>query len=198
MQPNQDHHPDYNFIMNPAPKAKKRLFSGGDKKQRLLMGIIAGGLAVLVLGILLSSLFGGGSNSNDRLVGLIQRQTELVRVAELGQKDASATDAKNLAVNVKLSMLSAKNATTAALTKNGGKLNSKEVGLLKNTKTDETLAAAKQANRYDETFVSTLQSELTTYQQELSDVFEVAASQAEKALLQDLYNQTKVLTNTTE
>lgn len=198
MQPDQEHHPDYNFIMNPGAAPKKRLFSlgGGDKKQKLLMIIIAGGLLMMVLVVVISSFLGGSGNNTDRLVGLAQRQTELARVASLGQKDAVGSDAKNLASTVVLTMTSAKAETSALITKQGRKLNAKTLAAKQDSNTDKTLEAAKQSNRFDETFVSTLQSGLTTYQQELSDLFDATESKTEKSLLQELYNQAAILTAT--
>ena len=196
MQPDQEHKPDYNFIMNPAAGPKKRLFSfgSGDKKQQLLMLVIAGGLLLILLTVVVSLFLGGSASNTDRLVGLAQRQTELARVASLGQKDAVGADAKNLASTVMLSMTSAKNDTSTLISDQGRELDAKTLAAKQSSATDEVLAAAKQANRFDETLVSTLQSGLTTYQQELSDLFDDTDSTTEKALLQELYNQVKVLT----
>lgn len=198
MPDDQGHHPSYDFIMNPGAKPKGGLFKGGDKKQRLLITVIAGGIGLVVVFIVLNLLFGGSGGSTDRLNGLVQQQTELIRVASLGEQDATDDTAKNLAITVELSLTSAKSQTTTTLSKVGGKLNTKLVGAKKDSATDEALAAAKKANRFDDVFVATMKEELTDYQAELKDFFNSTSSNTEKTLLQQLYKDAGVLIDSTE
>jgi hypothetical protein len=198
MQPDQGPHPDYDFILNPSKQGKKSLFGGSSKKQRLLMTIIAGGIGLVLVFIVLGVVFGGGSGSEERLNGLVQQQTELIRVAGLADKDAADANAKNLATTVELSLTSAKTKTTTALTKGGGKLQSKQLGAKKDADTDKALAAAKQANRFDEVFMSTMKTELTDYQSELKDFYDTTDSKSEKALLQQLYKEAGALLQFTQ
>lgn len=196
MQPEQGHHPDYNFIMNPEAPHKKRLFSGGDKKQRRLMMFIAIGTAIIVATLLFSVVFGGSKNSTDKLVKITQQQTEIIRVASLADKQAASTDTKNFASTIRLSLTSAQQETAALIAKQGQKLSAKQLAIGQNSATDTALTQAQQANRFDEVFAATMKTSLTAYQQELIAAYNGSKSKAEKALLQKLYNQTKILNPT--
>ena len=196
MQPDQGHPPDFNFIMNPAAPQKKKLLGGGDNKQRLLITIIAGGLVVLVIGMIIAVIFGGSSNSTDRLVGLAQQQTEIVRVTQLAEDNNASVDTRNMARTVKLSLTSARKQTTALITEQGQKVDAKSLTAKADTNTDDALTAARQANRFDEAFTATIQESLKAYQKELSSIYDASGSDTEKALLQDLYKQTEILVST--
>jgi flagellar basal body-associated protein FliL len=193
MQPEQGHHPDYSFIMNPQATRKKGLFGGGDKKQRLLVSAIIGGVLLLALIILFTVVLGGSKGNTERLVGLAKQQTELVRVAGLADTQATTTDTKNFASTVRVTLTSSEHATVALIAKQGQKVTDKQLATSKNTKTDATLNQAKQANQFDEVLSSTLQTSLVAYQKEVSDLYNASKSKSEKALLQDLYNQVKPL-----
>lgn len=195
MSPEQSHHPDYNFIMNPASPSKKRLLGGGSK-QRLLV-IIAGGLLLLLVIFMLFSLaFGGRTDNTERLVGLVRQQTELIRIASIGEKQVSNSQIKNFATTARLSLTSSKNELTGLISKQGRKLEAKDLAGPDSNQTDQALTQAQQANRFDETFNQTLAAGLKAYQQEITEAFEASDAKAERAVLQSIYNQAKVLTAT--
>jgi hypothetical protein len=194
MQPDQGHHPDYNFILNPAKPAKKGFFSGGgDKKQNLLIKLAVGGVSLLIVIILISVIFGGSSMSTDKLTSLAQQQTELIRVAALGEKQAVSADTKNLASTTRLSLTSAGQETVALVAKEGKKLSAKQLAATQNADTDTLLNQALQTNQFDTTFEQTLRKDLQAYQNNIKTTFDGSKSQSEKALLQKLYAQTQTL-----
>ena len=197
MQPDNGHQPDYNFIMNPAKPRRQGLFGGGgDKKQRILIVAIVGGVLLLVFMILFNVIFGGSNNNTEKLFNLAKQQNELVRVAQIGEKQAVSSTTKNLATTVDLTLSSGQQATTTLLTKEGKKINAKQLAAGQNTQTDTTLNQATQANHFDEVFTSTMQTQLQSYLTNLSDLYKATKSPEEKALLQNLYNQTKSLVTT--
>jgi hypothetical protein len=193
MQSDQPASPDYNFIMNNAPK-KKGLFAIGSKPKRLLMVVAGVGLLIVVFGLIFSFIFGSDSGNTDKLVSLAAEQTEIIRIAEIGEKQASTTDVKNFAGTVSISFTSAQEQLVNYLEKQGHKVQSKELSASKNTQTDTALTAAAQANRFDEVFSTTLQDAVTAYQTKLRQLYQDASSNKQKQTLQAIYNQTATLT----
>lgn len=160
--------------------------------------VIAIGGGIVALFVVFGMLFGGSGGSQDRLNSLVQRQTELIRVATLADKDTTDPTAKNLATTVKLSMTSANNQTSETLKKVDGKLNGKQVGAKKDATVDTKLAAAKQANRFDAVFIETMAEALADYRNELKNILPEADSAAEVILIKTLYQNAGVLLESTQ
>ena len=190
MQSDQPASPDYNFIMNNTP-GKRSLFSGGSKNQRLLIMVAGAGVLVVVFGLLFALIFGQDSSNTEKLVGLAARQTEIIRIAEIGEKQATSTDTKNYASTVKLSMTSANNQLVDLLKDYGRKVQSKDLIVAKDITTDAALTAATQANRFDTVFTETIDKSVEEYQAELLQAYNAASSKKQRKALEAIYNQTK-------
>lgn len=185
MQPNGP--TQYDFIMNDAPK-KKGLFSFGGfgGRQRILAIIIAVGVGLCVV-VLLFSLLTGGSNTTTELVSLAQEQTELIRVANVGIDKARTTEGKNLAVTASLSVTSSRTKVMALLAKQHKKLKDKQLALKQSANTDKALETAALNNRFDETFIQTMNDSLQKYQAHLKQIYDMSKSKSEKEVLNEAY-----------
>jgi hypothetical protein len=191
MQPDEQPKPDYNFIMNSQP-AKKSLFGAGTQTSRLLMLVAGFGVLLAIFGLMLSLIFGGGTDNTDKLVAIAAKQTEIIRVAELGEKQATNTATKNYASAVKLSMTSAHQEVISLLSTKKRKVSQKELAASKDGDTDKALTMATQTNKFDEVFTETLQKQVLGYQRDVREVFN-ASTGKDRTALQNIYNQTKVL-----
>lgn len=188
----------YDFITNPVKPAKRSLIplpgSGGSKKQKILFFVIASLVLVTILVLVFSIFFGGKSSGTDKLVNIVQKQNELIRIADIGEKKAQGEETKNLAVNIKLSVTSQQNDLIDYLKKNGKKVSTKELSIGKNTETDSALDKAESNGRFDEAFTSLISEQISDYMSSLQDTYSSISGKNAKQLISDDYNQTKLLT----
>ncbi len=186
---------NYDFILNPLPKKKKGLIPKGETaKQRILIVVIGGGLLLIIVILGISVLFGGKTNA-DALIDLAQRQTEIIRVSELGLQKAKAPEARNLAINSKLTVQTSANLTVERLQKLGQKPKEKDLILKKNTQTDQALTDAGLNNKFDSTFVETLRSLLTDYRLTVKKLYDTTSNQTEKQFLAASFDGVTLLIN---
>lgn len=182
----------YDFLQDkPAPK-RSLLPGGSSKKQRVILALIGLVLLFAAGGIIMNILRAPGRAAANDLVLAAQQQEELIRVAGIGEKDATSPDTKNLAVNTKLTLETDRTKLRAIVNKSK-KLDPKLLALGRDSSTDRTLTSAKQANRFDEVFASTLKKELTEYQQTLKRVHDNASDRATKQVLAEQYAHVKLL-----
>lgn len=181
----------YDFITAPPQAQAKKSFFAGGYKQRLPL-IAGGGVALLFVVILLSSLLNSGPSNQDTLLRILQQQTELSRVAQLGVKDAEQTT-MNLAYNTSVTAQSDQAKLVTSLAAKNVKFKDKQLAVGKDTKTDELLTAARAASNFDETFLQTLDEQLEDYQATLQDAYTNSGSKEVKTTLSDSYANSKLL-----
>lgn len=182
----------YDFLRDKPASKKSLLPSGGSKMQRIVLALV--GLALLfVIGVIFMNILNapGRAAANDLLLAA-QQQEELIRLAGIGEKDATSPDTKNLAVNAKLTLQTDRLKLQAIVNKSK-KLDERILAQGRDSSTDKTLAAAKQANRFDEVFTSTLKKELLKYQQTLKRVYDNSNNQTNKQVLAEQYSHVKLL-----
>ena len=203
VMPPENPSPDYNFIMSGGRPVKKSALGGllprgTSTLQRVLIFIIIAGVLITIAALVFSFIFGGKTSNTDKLVGIAAQQTELARVAAIGEKEAVGVDAKNLASTVSLSLISGQQQLLEVIKAQGHKIKPQELSAAKDEKTDQQLTAAGQSNRFDETFTEVMQAGLSNYQKDLNEAYNASSSKTEKQALENLYNQVKLLTKTEE
>lgn len=193
MQPVTPNSNPYQFITDPQKPFKKQLFSGNSKLQRIL--IIVGAVSVLIAAtlVLFSILNSASSAVRNDYQNLLQQQTEIIRVSEIGISKARGTDAKNLAVTTKLSLESSLSELTALAKGARADTNAKTLTLGKDAETDKALTTADQANRFDEAFAAKLTELLNEYQQTLKRLYDQANKESTKLTLGQAYNNASLL-----
>jgi flagellar basal body-associated protein FliL len=172
--------------------------SSGGTKKRLL--IIVGGavLLLVVFGVVFSLLFGGDDKVAQQTLKLAQQHTELIRVAEIGTKQAKAQDTRNRATTAKLMLQSSQDQITA-IAKRDQAVSSAQLAGDKSSKTDTALQTAEQTNRFDEVFLETLYTQLRSYQKTIKTTLPLITSSKDKQTLNDLHSQIdKLLPQTTQ
>ncbi len=185
----------YGFILNDPPKKKRAILpQGNSKKQRLI--IMAGvAIAALTLFILIFALiFGSRGDSVKNIKTVAAQQQEIIRIAQLGEKQARSSKTQSFAVSTKLSITSSQQQVFAYLTKKDQMPKGKELGLAQSSKNDTILQTAADNGQFDEVFEETMTSLLQSYQKSLSKYYDSASSATQKQLLQDAYVQAKQLT----
>lgn len=165
MDPNQlpPQQNPYSFITSTGPAPKKPLLGGGSMKSRILL---VGGtlLLIIIIFTVVSSLLSGGSKGTiSGLKDIIAKQQEIIRIAELGAKDATSVDARNFAKTVSLTVQTDQTKTVEILSSNNGKIIKEEQAASFSSKTDQALEAAKANNQYDTVLKETLTTQLTAY-----------------------------------
>lgn len=192
--PQPSPNPQYDFIMNHGQQQQSGRFnlpSGNSPIQRIL--IFAGGIVgLLIVFLVFMSIIGGGSDRSTQLLSLAQDQTELIRIADLGQSERTVRQptTKNLAANTSVSIASIQKQTLVLIK---DKKAASKLGLKKSAKTDATLTTAAANNQYDSVFVDLLTTKLKSYRTEIKTLFTSAKSAKEKKVLQDAYNGASLL-----
>ncbi len=185
-------HNPYEFITNPAKPAKRSLLPAGGKKQRLIIVAVAAVIFITIILVFVSLLSSSGSIKPD-YQSLVQQQTELIRISEIGRTKAAGADARNLAVNTSYTISTQQNNLEPIAKKAGAKTDKKTLGLGKNPKTDSALDDAAQANNFDSVFITTMQDSLKKYQQTLKKIYDHTNSKSSKEKLSNAYNDTSLL-----
>lgn len=182
----------YEFITS-SGQPKKRLLPSGSAKGRIITVLI--GIAVLsVIAILVSSLLNrGGANLKADYTTLAQQQTELIRISDIGVSKARQSQARNLAITTKLSLVSQQPETLKLAKKAGADTKTKALTLGKDEKTTALLTNADQSNQFDSVFIQTTQAKLKTYQQSLKKVYDGTSSKSTKTTMSKYYDEVTLL-----
>lgn len=181
--PGEPGHDPYAFFMNPQKPARRGLLNlgGSTNNKWFLIGGVVVALILLFVGISLAS--SAGKAKSAELVTIAQTQQELIRVATNGTLNASSTDLKNFANTTVISLSSDQYQLLNLMQKGGRKVSPNELNLTKNTQTDQALSLAQAANTYDTTFASTMDTELSDYENKLNTAASSATTAAGIRLL---------------
>lgn len=189
-------HNPYEFIVAPAQK-KHRPFVmslGGNMSFAKRIGLIVGGalLCMMVIALVLSAF--APKNNNLGLVGIAQRQQEILRLASQASAQAVSTDTKNFMASVSLVISSDQQATISyAQTHGTKKIPTKTLDAKKDTKIDSLLTDAATAGTYDRIAVDTITSQLQTYEATLQTSYKQAKSNNAKKLLRSSFANAALL-----
>ena len=171
----------YGFITDQDAATRKGGFSlPTDGKQRMM---IFGALALVVI-ILIAGAYAlvfSGKGGAGGLVDIAARQSEMIRVADIGIKKAKSPATKNFATNTKVGLSSDQAQLTARIKAEGTKLSSKQLVTRKNTGTDTALTKAEQSNNFDAAFQQEMANELTAYQQAIKEAYDHTSSAKSKS-----------------
>jgi hypothetical protein len=195
MDPSQQGHNPYDFIVNPQQPSKRRLFKFGGDQSSLLMriAIAAGGGVVLLFLIFMvwGMLFGSKVNIAG-IAELTQIQTELVRLSH--EADSSGDQAvRNAAANTLAIAESHRQLWLTFLLDNGRKMADKELRLKASAATDTRLKTAAQTGTFDTEYAEVMRSQLTAYANDIRAAHDKASSDAERNSLAEQFEDIKLL-----
>ncbi len=185
---------DYDFITNTGQAPKKSLLpSSGSKTSRIVVVAAVALFLIIAIGALFSLLGNAGKANVAALEAAALKQNELIRVADIGIKDARTQAAKDIATTTKLSMQSQQPQMLAALETAGRKLGSKELAAGQDRSVDQALTNATQNNRFDEEFLKIIAASLTEYQTIVQRAYEGVQSPRLRESLEVQFNSANVL-----
>ena len=183
----------YDYILNPPSNSSKP--AAFNPKNKLLFSVLFV-VGVLVLVVIVISIFSALTKKDySSYISLAGKQTEIVRVADLGLTKARSTDTKNYIATIRQTIQSEKNETVKFLVKNKRKVNEKQLLLARNSETDKALAAAENSSTYDETLIRTINQLVTSYQKSAKDATKSPSGPSEKALATRIRSDTAILSN---
>lgn len=193
MEQQQDHNP-YQFIVDTDHSKKKPVLPSGNSKKTRIFVVIAGIALLLIIAFVVMALISSAKNAGrETYVKAVQQQAEIIRISRMGIDRAKGTSAKNLATMVNVTLQSDQSSLNSALSKNNIKVSPKEVALGKNNATDAALTKAEQSNKFDEVFITTIQTQLKNYQKTLKSAYDQASGKKLKETLKTEYNNASLL-----
>ena len=202
MQPNNPQAPTgpsdpFAFINDSTPPGKKpsRLSPTTMKGRIILIGSLA---AVVLLGfvVVMSFLNNASQEKAKQYLEIGQKQTEIIRLAAIGETKGRSLDTRSYAVTIKLSMTSSQKDVNKVITGHGisSKKLSKELTKSKNTKSDQILDEAEKNNRFDETFKELIDAEILKFQTQINAIAP-GSTNKEKGILKDAFDKASLITN---
>ncbi len=192
LQPITPAHNPYDFITQPSAPKKGRLF-GGSKKQRILIIGVGVMLLFIVVSLIIGLLGSADTGLKADYLTAAQQQTELIRISDIGVKQARSAEAKNLAFNAKSSLVSEQPALLKLAKKARASTDAKSLSGSKDSQTDALLTNAAQTNQFDAIFIKTMQTNLKNYQATLKKIYDQSTQQTTKDILSKDYANAGVL-----
>ncbi len=195
MPPQQDNQNNqYDFIVN-SGQSKKPLIPplGGRSSftQKIIL-IVGGALILIIVMWVVGSLLSGGGGNTANATKLVQQEEEIARVATEGA-EASRTDIRGAAKNIKLSTMSQQQIWLQFLAEGGTEVGEAQQAALQNPATDQQLTAAKSNNTFDSTFLQVMRTYLNDYANTMKAAFDSSKSDTEQELLQAQYGEVLLL-----
>ena len=189
------HHPDYEFIMNPASVKQGGLSLGlGSSLAKRVIIAAAGLLVLLILFVVVKGVLGGSSSNAASLLGVVQDQHELLHIAsEASQQAGISTTTLNSTSTITASISSQEGQLTSYIKSIGQKISTAQLGLKVSSTTDAQLTAAASAGTYDQTYQTVVQGALTSYQNDLKRAYAQTTGPRGRGLLTTDYNAAKLL-----
>lgn len=195
--PPQSPSPEYDFIYKDRPQPKKGFGLPGLGLPRPVKIILGISIALIVIILFYSLLFGNKTTGSDQLVGIMGRAQEIARVSDLVQKQSKDTNTLNLATTAEISMASDQAQLTSYLKKNHQKFSSGQLLIYKDSNIDTQLQSAAQNNSVESFYISYLKKELGTYHSSLVSAFAGTGPNA-KAILQSSDTSVETLLSTSQ
>lgn len=184
----------YEFIVNPEVEQQKRSLLPANSSLPVKIAIFGGGFIVLlILFVVIKGLFAGNSAA-PAYVSVIQDQQEIIHLlANPQQVTTLPTNTQNFIATANMSLTTSQGDLISYLAKSGKKIKPKELILKVDKSADTQLAAATVAATYDQTFKQVVTSKFTPYMRDLQQAYQQSASETGKNLLNDQFNQAKLL-----
>lgn len=186
----------YDFLNSPQTGPKKPFMTGGNPKQKVLLSVIFIVVVVVILIIAFAVFRSLTAKDYSAYKSLINKQTEIIRIADAGISKARDTSVKNYVSTVGAVTESEKSDTLAFAKIAGVNINEKQLAAAKDADNDKLLADAEKNNQYDQKLVELLNKLVISYQKDVKSAATAATGKKEKALVIKLQNNALVIANT--
>jgi hypothetical protein len=185
--------PDYNFIFNnQKPQRRFSLKFSGNSLGKLALLIIGGCIALGIVIIFLSSLFGPKINTK-QIVDIMARDEEIRRVSTIVVQKTTDLNTANLASTTSAALTSDESRLNDYLNNNKVKAPPKELVVYTNKNTDAEIDSAEQNNRLSEYYNSYLKKVLTDYQTAIKTAYDGTNGPKVRSELQEISDSTKTI-----
>jgi hypothetical protein len=195
MDPN--HPQEYQFIMNNVPNKKGSPFGDTSTVKGRIMFVSVSGIfiiTVLVVGFIAFSALTAKKLGD--LKDISARQTELLRIIELGLDQSRSGSTKNYLVTVKSVLSTDKAKLSSYNKKNDINLSPQEQSARKDKDTDKALDEAAKKNLYDEVLVDAVNKQLLSYDKALRAAYEENETSAGRKLIKTAADNTATILTT--
>ncbi len=182
----------YDFILNPVKPPKPSIVASSSivKRAAFFLGIV---IILFIIGIILISALSGSSGKFTPITTVLQYQTELLRIATNGETNASQESTKEVAINLDLSMRSARSQLTTYLAQNGQKVSTTSLTLKRSTAADTQLTTALANSTYDTTFITIIQNDLISYEKALQTAYNANPGPKGRTILSNQFDGASLL-----
>lgn len=184
----------YGFILNPNKDEKrtsKQLYKGMNKK---LLSVALAVIFVLILGIVWSAISGSGKSQEQRLLDLLSKQQEVIRISELIKKDDTLTqETRNWVSTISLTTSSEQEQLKSYLASKSITIDKTVYDKAKNTKSDKSLTDAKQNNAFESTAKELLIGQITSYRSDIQDAYKNASNEKSKVMLKSFFDSVSII-----
>lgn len=191
----QEPAPDYAFIRE-VNEAIEHHDTDKEKRKRMLIAGAGGVGLIIVVWMLAALIFSGGPDVTQRLLSIVQRQEEIIRISEIGTNTARDREVEQFATTTRAAIRSSQNDITRLIeTRTGSRVSQNQLRAGENAQTTQELETALQANRFDITFITVIQDELIDYRTTMEIALRETDSANEREVLQSLIQEVGVLLN---
>ncbi len=178
----------YAFLFEDPKKPKKQMVPSGNSTTQRIIFVVAGVVVLLLLGVILFTILGrSGAESREELTSVARKQSELIRVANIGATKGVDQKTRSLALTTGYSVTADNKALLDALKKNNITLDKKDLASGKNSATDTKLTAAEKDNNFDSPFTEELTTELNAYRAAVKTAFTNAKAKSIRTALNNAY-----------
>lgn len=184
----------YDFILNSQKQPSPPIIdlAGASMFKRLLI-VMLGLIFLIIIAVFAMSFLNKSAKQHDeQMFGIIQSQTEIIRVAGLAEQKIFDQELLFKTNNVKLSFGSSLAQLSSAMASSGYKINDKKLAASENPENDALLLKGEQNGTFDQTYEDLLNDQLENYQSKLQSVYEIATP-TEKTVLESSYEQVNLL-----
>ena len=183
----------YHFIMNPSKPSRPPLLGvGGHSLLVKVLLVVGGAIVLMIAAAIVTTVFLGSKTNLEDIVGLVQIENEITRVADLAE-DSSDQSIKNAASNTSLTIGSQQQAWLNFLGRQGRTVPTKELQLKEDSKTDQQLTAAHESSTFDVTYAKLMRTQLEAYSALVKTTYNRTHNKTESALLNDNYDEAQLL-----
>ena len=190
---------EYDFILNPQKQPRPPLvdLSGTSMIKKILIFSVGIIFLFILIASGLSFLNKSSNAQGQKLLGIVQAQAEIVRVATAAQEKITSKELLYRTINVQYSVSSSQQQLTGTLSGRGMKIDAKKLAQGQNPQNDATLLEGEQNAKFDETYEALLTQQLQNYYLQLKDAYN-SSSAKEKAILDIAFDQLTILSSSSQ
>lgn len=181
MPPQQSN--QYDFIMNPNQQRGGGPAFLQNPKNKIIVSVLFVSTILIVVIILFNVFTSLGKQSNDDMVSVVAWQTEIIRISQLGLKEARDPNTRTQLSTLNSFLQSDASATQSYLSSSGVKLKPEQLASQQDSTVTADLESATQLNKYDETLIAIIEEKTASYKASLRSALNATSTTNRKTVL---------------